>query len=237
MSGVTVATMTRSTSEPASPASSSASCAAGSARSESASSGAAIRRSRIPVRSTIHSSEVSISVESSSFVITRSGTCAPRPVIEIATPFEEPITMSSRSSFHRERERAAGRQLAVHLRRRFSFPDRAADGFEPALELELVARLDDPLEAHVVDPREEREPAAILLLGKHSHCACLGHRLDDQDPWHHGPSREVARQVPLVRPHRLPRDHALARLELDDLVDQEKRLAVREDRLDLRTAE
>ena len=91
MSGVTVATMTRSRSAAATPASSSDSLAAGSARSERASSGAAIRRSRMPVRSMIHSSEVSIIVESSSLVMTRSGTCAPRPVIETPTPFEEPI--------------------------------------------------------------------------------------------------------------------------------------------------
>jgi hypothetical protein len=48
--------------------------AAGKARSVSASSGAAIRRSRIPVRSMIHSSLVSTIVESSSFDSTRCGT-------------------------------------------------------------------------------------------------------------------------------------------------------------------
>ena len=74
MSGVTVATMIRSICDPSRPASASASSAAGRQRSESACSGPAIRRSRIPVRSRIHSSEVSIIVESSSFVITRSGT-------------------------------------------------------------------------------------------------------------------------------------------------------------------
>ena len=60
MSGVTVATMIRSISEPSSPASASASRAAGRQRSESACSGSAMRRSRIPVRSRIHSSFVSI---------------------------------------------------------------------------------------------------------------------------------------------------------------------------------
>ena len=74
MSGVTVATMIRSTCDASSPAGSSASRAAGRQRSESACPGSAIRRSRIPVRSRIHSSEVSIIVESSSFVMTRSGT-------------------------------------------------------------------------------------------------------------------------------------------------------------------
>src|SRR5512144_2027389 len=36
------------------------------------------RRSRMPVRSWIHASEVSMRVASSSFVTTRSGTCVPR---------------------------------------------------------------------------------------------------------------------------------------------------------------
>ena len=73
MSGVTVATIRRSTSVPSLPACSSAWRAAGSERSESACESAAIRRSRMPVRSMIHSSDVSTSCESSSFVTTRSG--------------------------------------------------------------------------------------------------------------------------------------------------------------------
>ena len=74
MSGVTVATISRSMSVPSLPACSSACCAAGSERSERACESAAIRRSRMPVRSMIHSSDVSTSFESSSFVTTRSGT-------------------------------------------------------------------------------------------------------------------------------------------------------------------
>jgi hypothetical protein len=42
----------------------------------------------------------------------------------------------------------------------------------------------------------------------------------------------MAGQVPLVGPHRLARDHALAGLELEHLVDQQERLPVRQDRLD-----
>ena len=81
MSGVTVATISRSTSLPSTPACASASRAAGSATSDSASSFDAIRRSRIPVRSKIHSSDVSTYCASSSFVTMRSGTLQPRPVI------------------------------------------------------------------------------------------------------------------------------------------------------------
>src|SRR5438093_7250346 len=52
-----------------------------SARSLDAWSGAAMRRSRMPVRSTIHSSDVSTSFARSWFVSTRSGTYMPVPVM------------------------------------------------------------------------------------------------------------------------------------------------------------
>jgi hypothetical protein len=42
----------------------------------------------------------------------------------------------------------------------------------------------------------------------------------------------VSAEVPLVLPHPLERNHTLARDELEHLVDQEKGLAVRQDRLD-----
>ena len=73
MSGVAVATTMRSTSSGSTPACSSACRAAGSARSLAAWSGSAMCRSRIPVRVTIHSSEVSTIASRSAFVSTRSG--------------------------------------------------------------------------------------------------------------------------------------------------------------------
>ena len=42
----------------------------------------------------------------------------------------------------------------------------------------------------------------------------------------------MAAQVPLVLPHALAGDDALPGLELEHLVDEEERLAVRQDRLD-----
>jgi hypothetical protein len=74
MSGVIVATMIRSMLFGSTPAISTARRAAGRQMSDSASSGAAIRRSRMPVRSRIHSSEVSTTLARSSFVNTWSGT-------------------------------------------------------------------------------------------------------------------------------------------------------------------
>ena len=76
MSAVIVATITRSSSAAWTPASRRAASAAGRQRSEVACSGAAIRRSLIPVRVWIHSSLVSTISASSSFASTRSGRVA-----------------------------------------------------------------------------------------------------------------------------------------------------------------
>ena len=73
MSGVVVATMTRSTSAGAMPAMSRALRAACSARSDVVSAGAAMRRSRMPVRARIQASLVSTLRDSSSLVSTRAG--------------------------------------------------------------------------------------------------------------------------------------------------------------------
>src|ERR1044071_4284017 len=80
-SGVVVARMMWSTSRASTPAISSARWQAINARSLEACPVAAIRRSRMPVRSTIHSSEVSTSFARSAFVSSRSGTYMPVPVI------------------------------------------------------------------------------------------------------------------------------------------------------------
>ncbi len=81
VSGVTVAQITRSTSSPPTPAISRARREAGRAKSDSASSSRAMRRSRIPVRVTIHSSEVSTIFSRSALVSIWSGTDMPVPTI------------------------------------------------------------------------------------------------------------------------------------------------------------
>src|SRR4029077_7991064 len=76
-----VATITRSSDIGSTPATASASRAAWTLRVVVFSSSSAMRRSRIPVRDTIHSSEVSTSLARSSLVITRDGAYIPHPVI------------------------------------------------------------------------------------------------------------------------------------------------------------
>src|ERR671911_390950 len=210
MSGVTVAQRTRSIDDGSAPAAANAWRHGGRAMSVSASSWLANRRSRMPVRSMIHSSDVSTNFARSSFVTTLAGTLTPRPVIP-------------------NREPAADRRL------RLPAPDRAAHLLEQALEGQLLARPDDALEANVVDPGEERELAAVLLLDEHSDRAGLRQRLDHL----HARHDRVAGKVPgaVFLGDDLARDDARAGLELEHLVEQQERVAVREDLLDLRLAE
>src|ERR1700751_2049741 len=238
MSGVTVATIRRSMSLPARPDCSRALSIAGNARSESASESAAIRRSWIPVRSTIHSSEVSTSRESSSFVTTRSGTCAPRPVIVTLTSLRAvPIKSRLALAPDEDRERRLHGSLVCDARAPLALRDRPAHPHELALEVKDVARLDDALEAAVVDPREERDLAPVRLVGEDCDRATLRDRLDGEDTGHHRAVGEMAREPPAVLGDEKPSSHAAAGRQLDDLVDEQEGGPVRDDRLDRLPAE
>jgi biotin-[acetyl-CoA-carboxylase] ligase BirA-like protein len=136
-----------------------------------------------------------------------------------------------------EGQRSTGSELTVDRRRRLPSTDRSPHALDLADELELVARLDNALEAHTVDPGEQRKLPAVLLLREHGDGPGLGHRLDDQDAGHDRAAREVAAEIPLVRPDTLPRDHTRPRLQVDDLVEQEEGVTVRQDRLDLVTCQ
>ena len=122
--------------------------------------------------------------------------------------------------------------LAADARAALALRDRAAHADELALEVEHVSRLDDALEAAVVDAREERDAAAVLLGREHRDGAALGDRLDREHARHHRSAGKVAGEPPAVGGNGEPPDDLAARLELDDLVDEEKRMPVRDDRLD-----
>ena len=106
MSGVTVATMIRSISRRLEPGLLEGRLGGGQRDVGERFVGAATRRSRIPVRSRIHSSEVSTIFAISSFVMTRSGACDPMPVIEMR-PFEVAVADHERSTANVSVPRAA----------------------------------------------------------------------------------------------------------------------------------
>src|SRR5919204_833452 len=156
------------------------------------------------------------------------------PVIETAAPFATfaSIAPAAPLPLHRERQPAAGGKLSAHGRPSVAAPDGPPHLVELADELELVARLDDPLEAAIVDAGEQCDLPPVLLLREDGDGTGLRQRLDDQNARHHRPAGEVALQVPLVRCDALARDDAPPRLELEHLVDQEEGVAVGQDRLD-----
>ena len=62
--------------------------------------------------------------------------------------------------------------------RTLPLPTGPAHGLDLAHEVEHLAGPDDPLEADVVDPGEERELALVLGLREDGDRAALGERLD-----------------------------------------------------------
>ena len=75
--------------------------------------------------------------------------------------------------------------------------------------------------------------AAVGLVGEDRDRAALRHRLDDDHAGHDRAARKMAGEEPLVLPHLLARDDARAGLERGDLVQEEERVAVRQDLFDL----
>mmetsp|Transcript_2071 Transcript_2071/g.6817 ORF Transcript_2071/g.6817 Transcript_2071/m.6817 type:complete len:260 (+) Transcript_2071:29-808(+) len=114
------------------------------------------------------------------------------------------------------------------------------DEAEPCLECDKLHFHDERVAGHnrsapldVVDACKEEVALAVGdgLLERH-YAADLRHRLHLQHAGHDGAAREVAIEVLLVGRHLLHTDRALACLELDNLVDEEERVAVRQDLLD-----
>src|SRR5919108_15686 len=132
-----------------------------------------------------------------------------------------------------EGQGSPGGELPVDLGGRLSPAHRPPHPLELAAELELVSGLDHPLEPNAVDPGEERQLAAVLVLREHGHGTGLRHRLHDQDTRHDRTPGKVAGQVPLVWADALPRHHALPRSEVDNFIEKQEWIAMRQDRLDL----
>src|SRR4029079_15244391 len=88
----------------------------------------------------------------------------------------------------------------------------------------------DPLAPGGGSAREEDRPARVLGLREDGYRAALSERLDHLHAGHDRVPREVTRAI-LVGDE-LPRQDALAWNELEHLVHQKKRRAVRDDRLD-----
>ena len=135
-----------------------------------------------------------------------------------------------------EHELAAAGQLAVDGGLRPCAADGAVHGDDLGLEAQRVAGLHDALEAHLVDAGEEADLAARAAArsSRGGDGGRLGERLDDEHAGHDGVAGEVPGEPEVVVAQRAAGYAAHARLELDDLVDEQEGRAVRQQRLDLR---
>ena len=100
------------------------------------------------------------------------------------------------------------------------------------MELEDVARTYLLLEAGVFDAAEQRDLSFIRRHAEERDGTGLCEGLDDEDTWHHRILREVALEEGLVHRDALSCIGELSRLIIHHLVNQEKRIAVRDDLLD-----
>ena len=112
-------------------------------------------------------------------------------MIETGRPFVRPITRPLTAKVSVPRTASAPSTEARDL----APADRPADGLDVADEVEHLARPDDPLEADVVDPGEEHEPAVVLGLREDRDRAALGERLDHLHAGHDRVVRKMARAV------------------------------------------
>src|SRR5207247_7937944 len=104
----------------------------------------------------------------------------------------------SRSFADEDGQRRLDRKLLTDKRAPLTLRNGTADADELALERQNIARLDDALEPAVVDAAEERDLAAIRVVGEHGDRSGLRNRLDHQHAGHHRPLRKVAGKPPVV---------------------------------------
>ena len=152
----------------------------------------------------------------------------PSPVIVTGRPVARPIIRGATAKVSVPRTASSPSTDRPHL----PLADRPAHGLDLAQEVERVARPHDPLEPDVVDAGEEHEPALVLGLREDGDGAALSEGLDHLHAGMIGLPGKWPAQSSSVTSFRA--DDALARDELDHLVDEEERRAVRDDRLDLR---
>ena len=104
--------------------------------------------------------------------------------------------------------------------------------FAPAdlhLHAELVAGTDGPAEFGLLNRRKQDQfVIAILNLVQHEYSGHLSHRLDDQNARHYRVIRKMPGAPRLVRAYVFDSDDAF-RFEFDNRVDQEHRIAMRQD--------
>ena len=104
------------------------------------------------------------------------------------------------------------------------------------LDAELVAGDDGLAKAGVIDAGEDHELGVAIVLGEfceQKRAAGLRDGFDDENSGHDGKVRKMASEVRLVDGDVLDGDDAGFALHLEDAIDEEKRVTMRQDGHDL----
>ena len=134
-------------------------------------------------------------------------------------------------SYYRE-DLGLGRYLAIYRRDAAHFLYLAPDPESRDLEPERVAGNDRASESGIIDAREKRYlVSAILKFAQGEYRSDLSKRLYLQHARHHGHTRKMALKKIFVRCHLFDADDPHTGLELDYAVDQQKRIAMRQNLL------
>src|SRR6266851_4957393 len=121
-------------------------------------------------------------------------------------------------------------QLAANLGAALEFPDIASVALLGDAHMETIAGHHGPPKARMIDAHEIDQLAFRLRPQgmDHKHRGGLRHRLDDQHARHDRTGREMALEIVFVDRHVLDAGRLLVRHHVDDLVDHQKRMAVRD---------
>src|SRR5579863_106536 len=131
---------------------------------------------------------------------------------------------------HLAHQRGFCAQIAVYRRSPFELREIAAAPIHDFyFELELISGNDWPPEPRVIHGNKVEELAlALRNLQQQEQTARLRHRLDDQYTRHNRLAREVPLKKLLVDRHVLHADNALQALHLQNSIDHQKRIAMRQ---------
>src|SRR5271166_1707725 len=97
------------------------------------------------------------------------------------------------------------------------------------LNAKLVARSDWPAETRALDAGEQQQLfLSVWKLGQQQNAARLRHGLNHQYTWHDGVVGEMSRKEWLVDGNVLDRHNTLGARDMGDTVDQQERIAMRQ---------
>src|SRR6185369_7018294 len=127
---------------------------------------------------------------------------------------------------------SVGGQLTLNLRLAVHALDARTDAQGSDLEHQGIARNDRATKTCFFDPGKQNQLLiAIFDLAQGQHRADLGQRFDNKHAGHHGRAGKVTLEEWLVDTDLFDSNDSFAGYKLDDAVDEEKRIAMRQELL------